>query len=59
MGAPIHRHASGVTLEFLFNSVGIRLDENCFVFPDDRQFCTNEEFTLRYYVDGSLFKPRA
>ena len=51
-GSTVHRHASGVTLEFLFNSVGIRLDENCFVFPDDRQFCTNEEFTLRYYVDG-------
>ena len=51
-GSTIHRHASGVTLEFLFNSVGIRLDENCFVFPDDRQFCTNEEFTLRYYIDG-------
>ena len=40
-GSTIHRHASGVTLEFLFNSVGIGLDENCFVFPDDRQFCTN------------------
>ena len=51
-GSTIHRHASGVTLEFLFNSVGIRLDESCFVFPDDRQFCTNEEFTLRYYIDG-------
>ena len=50
-GTTIHRHASGVTLEFLFDTVGIRLDDQCFVFPDDRQFCTNEEFTLRYYVD--------
>ena len=53
-GTTVHRHASGVTLEYLFNSVGIRLDEKCFVFPDDRNFCTNEEFTLRYYVDGIL-----
>ncbi|MDI1495827.1 MAG: putative membrane protein [Cenarchaeum symbiont of Oopsacas minuta] len=53
-GTTIHRHASGVTLEYLFNSVGIRLDEKCFVFPDYREFCTNEEFSLQYYVNGDI-----
>ncbi len=51
-GTTVHRHASGVTLEFLFNTVGIRLDDQCYIFPDERQFCTNEEFTLKYYVNG-------
>ena len=45
-GDTVHRHASGVELEFLFNSLGIGLDEDCFEFPDGRQFCTNEDLSL-------------
>ena len=43
-GDTIHRHASGVELEFLFNSLSISLDEDCFTFPDGRAFCTNEDY---------------
>ena len=43
----------GSRWSFYSLAVGIRLDENCFVFPDDRQFLyQTEEFTLRYYIDG-------
>jgi hypothetical protein len=45
-GDTIHRHASGVELEFLFNSLSISLDEDCFTFPDGRAFCTNEDYSL-------------
>ena len=53
-GDTIHRHSTGVELEFLFNSMSIGLDENCFVFPDGRQFCTNEDYSLKFYINQQL-----
>ena len=50
-GDTIHRHASGVELEFLFNSLGIAVDEDCFTFPDGRAFCTNEDYSLKYFIN--------
>jgi hypothetical protein len=50
-GDTVHRHSTGVELEFLFNSMKIAMDENCFVFPDGRQFCTNDDYTLKFYVN--------
>ena len=50
-GDTIHRHASGVELEFLFNSLSISLDEDCFTFPDGRAFCTNEDYSLKYFIN--------
>ncbi len=50
-GDTIHRHSSGVELEFLFNSMKIALDDECFVFPDGRQFCTNDDYTLKYFIN--------
>jgi len=53
-GNTIHRHSTGVELEFLFNSMNIATDENCFVFPDGRQFCTNEDYSLKFYINQQL-----
>ena len=50
-GTTIHRHASGVTLGYLFDSLNIGIDTKCFVFPDGRQFCTNEDYSLKYYIN--------
>ena len=36
----------------MFNSMKIALDDKCFVFPDGRQFCTNEDYSLKFYVNG-------
>ena len=55
-GDTIHRHSTGVELEFLFNSMNIATDENCFVFPDGRQFCTNEDYSLKFYINQQLVK---
>ena len=55
-GDTIHRHSTGVELEFLFNSMNIAVDDNCFVFPDGRQFCTNEDYSLKFYVNEQLVK---
>jgi hypothetical protein len=50
-GDTIHRHSTGVELQFLFDSMKIFTDENCFVFPDGRQFCTNNDYTLKFYIN--------
>ena len=51
-GTTIHKHAAGVTLGYLFDTLSIGLDEQCYVFPDGKSFCTNEEFTLKYFING-------
>jgi len=50
-GTTIHRHSTGVTLGYLFDTLNINLDDQCFVFPDRRQFCTNEDYSLKIYVN--------
>ena len=50
-GDTVHRHSTGVELEFMFNSMNIAMDDQCFVFPDGRQFCTNDDYTLRFYIN--------
>ncbi len=51
-GNTIHMHATGVPLEFLFESMNIGITDACFVFPDGREFCTNDEYFLKFYVNG-------
>ena len=50
-GTTIHRHSSGVTTGYLFETLGITIDEECYIFPDGREFCTNEDYTLKYFVN--------
>ena len=51
-GSTIHKHATGVELEYLFNSLNIGIDDQCFIFPDGKQFCTNDEYSLKYFING-------
>ncbi len=50
-GSTIHKHATGVTLEYLFNSLSIGLDDQCYVFPDGKSFCTQEDYTLNFFIN--------
>ena len=60
-GTTIHRHASGVTLGYLFDSLNIGIDyvdrvnedtnKKCFIFPDGRQFCDNEDYRLKFFIN--------
>ena len=52
-GNTIHRHASGVTLGYLFDSLNLQINEECFNFPpsDGRKFCTNEDYSIKYYIN--------
>lgn len=51
-GDTIHRHATGVTLGYLFDTLNLQVDSECFVFQDGREFCTNEDYTLKFYING-------
>ena len=52
-GTTVHRHMPGVTTDFLFATLGIWIDEDCYIFPDGHEFCTNEDYILRYHVNGN------
>ena len=51
-GTTIHKHATGVTLGYLFESLGLGLDDQCYEFQDGRSFCTNEDYKLRFFING-------
>jgi hypothetical protein len=51
-GTTIHKHATGVKMGYLFQSLKLGLDDKCFVFQDGRQFCSNEDYTLKFFVNG-------
>ena len=50
-GDTMHRDSTGVDLELLFNSMNIAVDDKCSVFPDGRQFCTNNDYSLQFYIN--------
>ena len=51
-GNTIHRHSKDVTLRYLFGTLGLGLSSDCFVFNDGREFCTNEDYSLKFYINA-------
>jgi hypothetical protein len=51
-GNTIHRHASGVTLGYLFETLGLGLDDKCYNFQDGRSFCSNDDYSLKFFING-------
>jgi len=51
-GNLIHRYHEDTTMKLLFNSVNIGIDDQCYVFPDGRSFCTNDDYSLKYFING-------
>jgi len=51
-GTTIHKHATGVTLGFLFDTLGLGLDDQCFVFKDGKSFCTTEDYSMKFFING-------
>ncbi len=57
-GYTIHRHSSGVTLGYLFDTLGITLNDECLVFQmqeGERPFCTDDEYSLEFYINHQPF----
>ena len=50
-GNTVHRHSSGVTSGYLFETLGIGLTAECFIFPDGREFCNNEDYSLKFFIN--------
>ena len=50
-GTTIHKHATGVTLGYLFDTLSLGVDDQCFEFQDGRSFCTNEDYSLRFFIN--------
>jgi hypothetical protein len=50
-GDTVNMHASNVTMGYLFETLKIGLDDKCFTFPDKRAFCTNDKYTLKFFVN--------
>ncbi len=50
-GSTIHKHATGVDLGYLFDTLSIGLDDQCYIFPDGKQFCTNEDYKLNFFIN--------
>jgi len=51
-GSTIHKHATGVTLGYLFDSLQLGLDDQKFVFHDGRSFPTNDDYDLKLFING-------
>ena len=51
-GTTIHKHATGVDLGYLFDTLAIGLDNQCYIFPDGKQFCSNEDYKLKFFINS-------
>jgi hypothetical protein len=51
-GITIHRHSKGITLGYLFDTLNLKLTSDCFVFVNGREFCTNQDYSLKFFING-------
>ena len=53
-GKLIHRHSSGASLGFLFDTLGIGLNDDCFVYPNGDHFCSTDDVPFEFYINQEL-----
>jgi len=51
-GDIIHKHASGITLGFFLETLGMKLNETCLLLDDGTSYCNEGSKELKMYVDG-------
>lgn len=47
----IHRNSPDATLGYFFQTIGIKLTQNCLVLPDSREFCSDSSYSLKFFVN--------
>lgn len=52
-GTTLHRHSTSVPIGEFFRSVGMNIENNCFVTDDGTRFCEDDSKQLRYFVNGT------
>ncbi len=50
-GYVIHRHSKDVAIGYLFETLNLGLTHDCFVFRDGNEFCSNDDYTLKFYIN--------
>src|SRR3989338_706308 len=51
IGDVIHTHAAGLTIGYMFSSLGIDFDSNCIRF-ESQSYCNDGNKKLKFYVNG-------
>lgn len=51
-GDVTHKHRKGVTLNYFFKSIKMRLDKNCFMTDDGKKYCNDDRNELKFIVNG-------
>lgn len=51
-GEVTHKHRKGVTLGYFFNTLGMKLDNQCLITDDGKEYCNTKDKTLKMYVNG-------
>lgn len=51
-GKVLHMHATGVPLWLFFESIGIKLNNDCFILDTGEKYCNDGKNTLKFYVNG-------
>jgi hypothetical protein len=50
-GYVIHRHSKDVAIGYFFETLNLGLTPDCFTIDDGRKFCTNDDYSLKFYVN--------
>lgn len=53
VGTALHRHATGVPVGDFLESVGMNIENGCFITDDGTRYCEEGAKRLRYFVNGT------
>ena len=51
-GSTIHKHATGVNIGFLFETLGMKFTSECIIMDNGEKYCNDGTNTLKFYVNG-------
>jgi hypothetical protein len=52
-GDTIHKHATGVDIGFLFETIGMKFTSECLTMNNGTQYCNEGNNTLKFFVNGA------
>ena|ERR687885_1411920 len=55
-GTTLHRHATGVPFGEFLKSVHMKIQNGCFISDDGKQYCSNQNNRLRFFINGNETK---
>jgi len=53
-GDLIHRYDSAATISNMFESVNMKINDNCLTFEDGKNFCNTPEYQWHFFTNGNL-----